>query len=487
MILPALVALLAAAGPLLRGSWDLWAQAFLHLLVISGLTLWVLSRIVVGFLPLPSNRVMAWTGVLVALAALSAWTSPVPGFARPAFFVFVEGLWIFAAMAALSKDERTVIDQVIRVGAWVLMALAFHERWSLGLERPASALLNQNIYAGAVLLFLPLALERGDWLLAAGLLWSLLWTKSAGAWLGLAGALALTQRRDHPAWAKLGMGVVVICAVVVYGRLDTPEVLHRWGWWKAAWAMAVDRPLTGYGPGSFAYVLPAYRELAPYGLYSLYAHQYFLETLAGFGFPFALVWFAGLWRVVAGEGHFKRFAVIAMLLHSLWDYTLAIPGAFWLFCYCAASAIPDSSRGVNIPSAYKPVAAALALGLGLALTGGVWSLWAADRAVAMASVAFEEGRLEEAGRGLEAARRLNPLDADRPLLAAAVELRGAAARSPSKGYGPLLAAAAALEEAAGLNPYRPSTWAELASVYRAMGRGALAAQVESRAAAAAPR
>lgn len=487
MILPALVALLAAVGPLLRGSWDLWAQALLHLLVISGLTLWLLTRIVVGFLPLPSNRVMAWIGVLTALAAASAWASPLPGFARPAFYVFLQGLWIFAAMAALSKDERTVIDQLIRVGAWILMALAFHEHWSLGLERPASALLNQNIYAGVVLLLLPLALERGDWLLAAGLLWSLLWTKSAGAWLGLAGALAITRRRDHPAWAKLGVAVVLICAVVVYGRLDTPEVLHRWGWWKAAWAMAVDRPFSGYGPGSFAYVLPAYRSMAPYGLYSLYAHQYFLETAAGFGLLFALVWFGGLWRVVMSEGHYKRFAVIAMLLHSLWDYTLAIPGAFWLFCYCAASAIPDSSRGVNIPSAYKPVAAALALGVGLAMTGGVWSLWAADRTIALASVAFEEGRLEEAGRRLEAARRLNPLDAERPILAAAVELRGAAGGSSSQGFGPLLAAAAALEEAARLNPYRSSTWVELASVYRSMGRSTLAAQVEERAAAVRPR
>lgn len=410
-----------------------------------------------------------------------------PGFARPAFFVFLQGLWMFAAMAALSKDERTIIDQLIRVGAWVLMALAFHEHWSLGVERPASALLNQNIYAGAVLLLLPLALERGDWLLGIGLLWSLLWTKSAGAWLGLAGALALTQRRSHPLLAKAGMGVVLVCAVVLYARLDTPEVLHRWGWWKAAWAMAADRPLTGFGPGTYAYVLPAYRHLAPYGLYSLYAHQYFLETLAAFGIPFAVVWFSGLWRSAVGEGSFKRFAVVAMLLHSLWDYTLAIPGVFWLFCYCAASAIPDSPRGVNIPSAYKPVAAALALGVGLASMGGVWSLWVADRAVAMAAAAVEEGRLDEARERLETSRRHNPLDPERPLLAAAVELRGAADVSPARGHGPWLAAAAALEEAVSLNPYRTATWSELAAVYRAMGRAPLAAHVETRAAAVLPR
>lgn len=480
MILPALVSLLVAGGILLHGSWDLSAQCLFHLLVIFGLSLWFLSRIIVGFLPIPSNRLLVWTGLLILLSAASAWSSPVPGYASPNWFIFLQGLWIFPAMAALTKDERVAIDQVIRACAWVLMVLAFHERFSQGAARPVSALMNENIYAGAVLLLVPLALERGDRLLAAGLLWTLLWTRSAGAWLGLAGALAITQRRTHPAWAKAGVVVVLICAVSVYARLDQPEVLDRWAWWKAAWAMAKDRPLAGYGPGTFASVLSAYRDQVSGGLYSLYAHQWFLEIAAGFGLPFALLWFGGIWRSVMSEGHYKRFAVIAVLLHSLWDYTLSIPGLFWLFCYCAASSIPDSPRGVNIPSAYKPVAAVLVLGLGLALSGRVAETWAAHRAVAQAQADLEAGRIAAAGHRLGLSRELNPSDPDRPVLAAELEL--AESRDP----GALLAAAAWLEEAVDLNPYRPATWdprrpaawAMLARVYRAMGRKDLAEQVE---------
>lgn len=488
MILPALVSLLVAGGPLLHGSWDLSAQCLLHLLVVAGLSLWMLSRIVIGFLPIPSNRVLIWTGVLVALSAASAWSSPVPGYANPNWFVFLQGLWIFPAMAALSKDERTYIDQAIRVSAWVLMVLAFHERFSQGVERPVSALLNENLYAGAVLLLLPLALERGDWLLGAGLVWTLLWTRSAGAWLGLAGALALTQRRTRPLLARAGVAVVLICAVKVYASLDQPEVLDRWAWWKAAWAMAKDRPLAGYGPGTFASVLSAYRDQVPSGLYSLYAHQWYLETAAGFGIPFALVWFGGIWRSVMSEGHFKRFAVIAILLHSLWDYTLSVPGLFWLFCYCAASSIPDTPRGVNIPSPYKPVAAVLVLGFGLALGGKVLTIWAAHRSVSQAQVVLEEGRLAEARERLEAARRLNPRDPERPLVTADVELKELSAKGRVD-PGALLAAAASLEEAVDLNPYRPVTWDPrrpsawilLERVYRAMGRPALAEETLRRA------
>ena len=475
MILTFLISLLAAVGPLLRGSWDLWAQSILLLAVVSGFGLWLLTRIAVGFVPLPSNRLMVWTGLLAILSAASAWASPVPGPARAQWFVFLGGLWIFPAMAAVGKDERTRIDQAVRAGAWVLMLLAFHEHFILHVERPTSTLLNQNVYAGAVLMLLPLALERGDWLLGIGLFWSLWWTRSAGAWLGLAGALAITQRRSNPMLSRVGMAVAVVCGVILYARLQTPEVLHRWGWWRAAWAMAAHRPLLGYGPGTFAYVLSAYRALSPFGLYSLYAHQYFLETAAGFGLPFALLWFAGLWRGLARAGAYKRFAVFAVLIQSLWDYPLSVPGLFWLFCYCAASAIPDSPRGVNVPSPRRPIAAVLVVGLGWFFCGNIWSLWSASRAAVAAAEAEAAGEFGKARELLAKAGKLNPLDAERALLEADVELRDAAGRP-----GDLLAAAAALEEAAFLNPYRPATWTQLARVYRMMGRDALAALVERR-------
>ncbi|MBI4423316.1 MAG: hypothetical protein HY554_06295 [Elusimicrobia bacterium] len=479
MILPALVALLVAGGPLLRGSFELATQSALHLVVVAGLTAWLLSRVAVGFLPLPSNRLLVWSGALACLSWASAWSSPVHGLARSEWYAFLEGLWIFAAMAALSKDERTGIDQAVRASAWVLMSLAFYQHFTLGVESPASALPGPSVYAGAVLMLLPLAVERGDWLLGLGLLWTLCWAKSPGAWFGLAAAVAVTQRRAHPVLARAGAAVALGCAVILYGRLDSPEVAHRWGWWRAAWAMAADRPLTGFGPGAFAHVLPAYRELAPGALYGSHAHQYLLEVLAGFGVPFALLWFAGLWRSIMSEGHYKRFAVIAVLIQSLWDYTLSVPSNLWLFCYCAASPIPDTGRGVNIPSPYKPVAATLTLAAGLALGGRVLAAWSAEQHLAAAQVALENGDAEGSRRRLAAARRSNPAHSGAPRLAAALDLQEAAAKGGA--HGALLAAAAELEHAARLNPFLPGTWTQLAGVYRALGRDALAQETERRA------
>ena len=67
MILPALVALPAALGLLLRGSWDIWAQTLIHVAAAGGTTLWLLSRTAVGYVPLPSKRNLLWAAALILL------------------------------------------------------------------------------------------------------------------------------------------------------------------------------------------------------------------------------------------------------------------------------------------------------------------------------------------------------------------------------------------------------------------------------------
>ncbi|MBI4386835.1 MAG: O-antigen ligase family protein [Elusimicrobia bacterium] len=479
MILPVLMALLTAVGPLLRGAWDVWAQAILQLALVSGFSLWVLSRIVLGYVPLPSSRTLGWVAVLLALSGLSAWMSPLHGLARPALFTAWASLWIFPAMAAITKDQRFWIDEAIRVCAWILMALAFYQRFSLGEERPPSALLNANVYAGTALMFLALAAEKKDWLLAWGLLWSLSWTRSVGAWLGLSLALMLTQRRSYRFGFWVGTVVAIACAVAVYGKLNSPEVVHRWWWWKAACAMAWDRPWTGYGPGAFAYMLPAYLSLPVSGLLSLYAHQYALETFSNLGLLFGIVWFAGLWHCLERNTSHKRFGVVAALFHSLWDYPLSMPANLWLFSYFAASSIPHSGEGMNIRGRYKFFLAAAVAGVGYCAGRQVWRYWDGHRMAARAVDAARQGRWEEARSWGERAHRRVADDPEAAYAAASVEMGRAMAR-PAESQDAWRSAARYLEAATRLNPYRASAWNELSFVYRKLGRADLADEASRR-------
>ena len=481
MILPALLALPAAGGALLRGSWDLWAQALLHTASAAGLSLWLSWRILVGYLPLPSRRSLLWTAALLALGAASASMSALHASALPDWRTFLNALWMFPAMAALSKDERRGIDQAVRAAALVLMTLAFYQRMVLRDPAPSSALVNPNVYAGAVLMLLPLALETGDRLLALGLLISLSWTQSVGAWLGLFSSMLLSRSLRRTGWFWVGAAGALLCLGAIYDRLQSPEFLHRWTWWGAALRMAWDKPLLGHGPGVFALLLPAYQQRE--GLSTLYAHQYFLQTAAEYGLPFAALWFGGLWHCLRRGTSHKRFGARAVLIHSLWDWTLSMPSNLWLFSYFAASSIPEGSRGVNIPSRWRVPAAFAALCVGGWLMKGALDPWAASRAERGAAQRLASGAVEDARRLCAEAVRLAPEDFQAHLTSAEVELEAARlASTPETAARALSSSAASLERAAELNPHRRPTWTLLSAVYTRMGLSDLSASARARAA-----
>ena len=457
-MLPLLIGLLVAAGPLLRGAWDLWAQSLLYLLVVLGLALWAMGRLFVGYFPLPSRRGLAWSAALIAAAGAAACLSPVWAYAVPAWRALALGLWIFPAVAAVSKDQRSAVDEAIRASAWVLLLLAFYQHYHFRMERPPSTFPNQNVFAGTILLLLPLAVQKRDWVLAGGLLLALGWTRSVGAWLGLAGALVASRRSAGVFAYWIGAAVGFGCLVAIYGKLQTPEVLHRWFWWAAAARMALARPLLGFGPGSYAYVLPAYQTPGR-DLSSLYAHQHFLETAAECGLPYLAAWVLGLVHCLRRGGAHKRFGALAILIQSLWDYSLSIPSNLWLLCYFAASSSSETSEGVNVPLRRKLPAAIAVAALALVLGRSAWRRWEADRLTAQAVESYQAGRGPAAALALlDASARLGA-DPEAERLAAELELSRRDLR----------AAARHLERATALNPYRASNWTALEGIYRRLG------------------
>lgn len=370
MILPALVALPVAIGPLLLGCRDLWAQSLIHMAVATGTALWLLSRAFVGYLPLPSTRNLVWTTALIALGTACLWSGEAGG--ASSFYAFLSALWIFLIIGAISKDERIAVDQAVRVSAWILMLLVFYERLIWGAGAPSGAFPSSAAYAGAALMLAPLALERRDYLLFSGLLLSLAWSGGLGAWAGLFGAMLITCRRNA-ALSWTGTVGLLICLVALYWSFQSPDAVHHWRWWGAAAGMIADNPLFGVGPGGYGQTLPGY--LGEGGALSAYAHQYFLQTAAEYGLPFAFLWFGGAVFCLMRGSPYKRFGAAAVLIQSLWDWSLAVPSNLWLFAYLAASSIPETSRGVNIASGRKAPAAGLIALAGWAACAGILTQW----------------------------------------------------------------------------------------------------------------
>jgi hypothetical protein len=475
-VLAALVGVQAASGLLLRGAEDLWAQSAVLLALIAGLALWLSSGIARGRLALPVSGPAVWAAALAALSFASARLGPVPAYALPAWAAAAAGLWLIPAATLLSERERVVVEQGVRAAAWALVLLAVYQRFH-GQPRPPSALFNQNVFAGAILLLLPFAARRGDGPLAAGLLLCLWWAHSVGAWLGLAAALVLHRRTvgSFAFWAGAAAGFAGL--VAAYAKLQAPEALHRWEWWAAAWRMAASAPWLGLGPGAFAYALPAYVGVRP-ELNSLFAHQYFLETAAERGWPYLLLWIGGIAALLRRAPGSKRFGPVAALVHGLSDYALSVPGVFWLFCLSIAWALPESEEAASVRGKGKLPALALALCAATSAAYWVAGNWAA-------------GRLRERARLAPASIELRLLTDSEEIRPHPEAARARAQLELSQAAGPdlgrrLQAAADDLERAVSLDPYRVSNWMMLEDVYRRLGRPEDAARARARGARTCP-
>ena len=351
-MLAALVGVQIAAGLLLGGALDLGTRVGLFVLIIVGVALWLCGGVLRGRIPLPTRRVFLWAALLAGIFLISTKLAPASVGMMPAWAAAAAGLWLFPAVTLLSEEGRLRVEKFLYAAAWLMVLLAVRQ-WLDGEASPSSTLADPAAFAGAILLLLPTAARRGDWALAAGLVVCLWWTRSVGAWLGLSAALLLHRRAVGPVafWAGVAAGFAVM--VAAYADLHSPGALHLLDGWGAAWRLALDAPWLGQGP--------------------LHAsvHQHFLETAAERGWPYLLLWVAGLTLLLRRAAPVLRFGPIALLVYGLVDSPLSVPGAFWLFCFCAASAQQESEDAAAVRASRRiPVAAIL---LVLAWLAAAWA------------------------------------------------------------------------------------------------------------------
>lgn len=235
-------------------------------------------------------------------------------------------------------------DQPNALGGYLAMALPFGVALS---TRPWPT--RPYLITATVLIALALAatLSRGAWLgtvigfsvMAA--VWSLrtrrwlLLTLVLVAVMGAAAAIGLAPRQISDRLTVLGENFVVFDARYVQVNPTNFSLVERMAHWQAAWAMALDHPLVGVGPGNYEeayirYFLPGW----PLALG--HAHNIYLNTLAELGvigllafLGFLVMVFARLaqaLRAKAGRHDYERAALLAALaaltafcVHNLFD------------------------------------------------------------------------------------------------------------------------------------------------------------------------
>lgn len=255
-------------------------------------------------------------------------------------------------------------------------------------------------------------------------------------------------------------------------RLTSVRGSGRYEWWQEAAGAFADRPVAGWGAGSFPLLHFLYREQeAPVRS----AHSFPLQLLAESGLIGAVLGIGGIGlllaagvretRLASGRDRLARVALLAAagawLVQSLFDWHWEIPGVTlaMLAALCVAAVPRPDLRAARRPLLSPGLAAGggALVALALIASAALPALSESRRLDALAESGA--GRLAEAAEDADMARRLNPLSVQ-PLITAA----SIAVQQGDRPRGLLL-----LREAADLQPENSQPWrriVNLASVMR---------------------
>lgn len=282
------------------------------------------------------------------------------------------------------------------------------------------------------------------------------------------------------------------------GRLLSTNSGNRWDWWREAIGAASDKPLTGYGAGSFRLVHLQYRKD---GLEVRQPHNVPLQFLAETGVVGAALGLGGLGLLglVASSGALARvetrergFAIALLAASAAWGLHLFVDWdwdfpAVMLPALVFLGVLAATPRELPPqPSAWRarPSMSAGAIGFGVALLGACALLCVAivsavlpslanDKAndALAASASRDRAELTKGAEDAAAADRLNSLSIA-PLMtgAAIAESRGQYER-----------AGRLLTEAARRQPDNPEPWLALGRIELGVDDGPAAARAALRA------
>lgn len=335
MLLLALAAVLPWEGTLAYPTESISVVKLLGILLFLA---WLL-RALVRSEPLRVSPALAWAGVFGLAVGLSMLLAPDPAdsvFDSLRYALFIVFFFLVLQLTNTIDDVRRVV-RVVVLSCTLAAAWGLYGFIALGLQRAAGPISDPNDFAYLMSCALPLACyllaeERRRRLLWAVcvvlLLGATLATLSRGALVGLAALApwAIATRRVPLSGVLLGFVAALSVAALAFalwapllhdrlaqkGHIADKNVVARQALWSGALRMAVDRPLTGVGPGRFGIEAPGYVRNNPIVLGSNpVVHNSYLHVLAEIG-VLGLVGFVGFlassWRML-GRGRRRAIAI----------------------------------------------------------------------------------------------------------------------------------------------------------------------------------
>jgi len=289
--------------------------------------------------------------------------------------------WVFFAGMFLIPDwwRRLLPFFICSMGGVVVYTLAHHYQYDFRADQsmlsPMPFFPDHTLYSAILVMFLPILPFFFKKPVAAGLaaifVTGLVFAASRAAWLSLmAGLFLLIPLVFHNKWKWL---VLPACLVIVAGALIQDRIkekisndvssLERINRYSSALRMGNDRPLTGFGPGTFQFVYVPFQQADEMTRISITdlekdirpdqfgrgggAHSEYFQALAENGWPGLFFWlllvcaaiWKGAWLYLFGQKKEHQWFVLAvtgslltLFLHTMFNNFLhdgRIAMLFW--------------------------------------------------------------------------------------------------------------------------------------------------------------
>ena len=472
-------------SPLLRFSWDLWAQTALHCAVISLIALFIML-----YRQRWSVFSFSLAGVFIA-ASMTLMVSTNRATTRNELMILFDALavaWLFAQLPSEKKYKLIIIPCL--AGVWFSSILLFYFlkdpiAYFCANQLQIDPLVNLNVVAGYLLLALGASmlfvapLNKQTYVPPFFIMAGIILTQSRGAIL-FGGAQLVAFAAFNKIISRkslIACALLIVCLIVTITLLKARAdggliflITDRLGWWQTAIRAFFDSPFLGHGWGNFSGISSFYTQGK--GLNSLYCHCLPLQIAAESGIIGVAA--AGFFLTVAlrQNAHVRALAlaICAFLGQNLFDFSFYISGVMLLFfVLCAYSFEQNPIRRTASPAAIALIAIAAAC----ALIYSVQPL-RASRDYQHAIYLINQGATVEADKALDAAQHIDPIDSQ--IYAKRAEI-AFAAYSLRKDNAKLKNAIAFQQQAIKLFATNAPLWADLAWLMAVEGNkeGALSA------------
>ncbi|MEW6556527.1 MAG: O-antigen ligase family protein [Elusimicrobiota bacterium] len=347
MVINFFIATTLIISPLMRASWDLWAQTIIHLITLLAILILIFKK--ETFLPFYLSTFLPLF-IFTLFCFISIFTSFNFYESRNEFFNILNYIAIFYLVKY--TDKKYIIPPAL-ISGLILAFYGFYQKIFIG-GNIASFMNNPNIFAGYLVGLICLTFSSFiyrpqspteqmfgtehlfGYCLLIIFVAALALTGSTASWISLNfGFLVfcyLIKKRLPKKYIYLLVGISVFLIIL---KLNSRDSFNRIIWWLTAGKMILSKPFTGVGLNALADAYPKYKLS---GLNSVYAHNYFLQTAAEIGlFGFlAFLWFlVEIFRQTKTAENSSFFvAISAMLIHGFFDYSLLIPAnaiLLWAF------------------------------------------------------------------------------------------------------------------------------------------------------------